>query len=60
MENKSCDYGCQTYYSQCSSKCQSCKTCSKVCESGYSTTACTSSQVIVDSSKKNECGDTLL
>ena len=58
LENKSCDYGCQTYYSQCSSKCQSCKTCSKVCESGYSTTACTSSQVIVDSSKKNECGDT--
>ena len=28
LENKSCDYGCQTYYSQCSSKCQSCKTCS--------------------------------
>ena len=38
----SCSYGCQSYFSDCSSKCQTCKTCNYTteCGSAYRMTSC--------------------
>ena len=54
VTDKSCDYGCAATNS--CGKCTSCKSCSNTCDSGYSLTACSSSQVQT-SSKTNQCGN---
>ena len=54
VADKSCDYGCAATNS--CGKCTSCKSCSNTCDSGYSLTACSSSQVQT-SSKANQCGN---
>ncbi|MFR3313532.1 MAG: hypothetical protein ACLTT2_04795 [Alphaproteobacteria bacterium] len=54
VADKSCDYGCAATNS--CGKCTSCKSCSNTCDSGYSLTACSSSQVQT-SSKTNQCGN---
>ena len=54
VTDKSCDYGCAVTNS--CGKCTSCKSCSNTCDSGYSLTACSSSQVQT-SSKTNQCGN---
>ena len=54
VTDKSCDYGCAATNS--CGKCTSCKSCSNTCDSGYSLTACSSSQVQT-SSKANQCGN---
>ena len=54
VTDKSCDYGCAVTNS--CGKCTSCKSCSNTCDSGYSLTACSSSQVQT-SSKANQCGN---
>ena len=33
--SKTCTYGCSEYYSDCSSKCKTCKSCSDTCSSGF-------------------------
>ena len=33
--SKTCDYGCASYYSDCPSKCSSCKSCSNTCSTGF-------------------------
>ena len=53
VADKSCDYGCAATNS--CGKCTECKSCSNTCDSGYSLTACSSSQVQT-SSKANQCG----
>ena len=54
VADKSCDYGCAATNS--CGKCTECKSCSNTCDSGYSLTACSSSQVQT-SSKANQCGN---
>ena len=54
VTDKSCDYGCAATNS--CGKCTSCKSCSNTCDSGYSLTACSSSQVQT-ASKTNQCGN---
>ena len=54
VADKSCDYGCAATNS--CGKCTSCKSCSNTCDSGYSLTACSSSQVQT-ASKTNQCGN---
>ena len=54
VADKSCDYGCAATNS--CGKCTSCKSCSNACDSGYSLTACSSSQVQT-ASKTNQCGN---
>ena len=54
VTDKSCDYGCAVTNS--CGKCTSCKSCSNACDSGYSLTACSSSQVQT-ASKTNQCGN---
>ena len=54
VADKSCDYGCAATNS--CGKCTECKSCSNACDSGYSLTACSSSQVQT-ASKTNQCGN---
>ena len=54
VADKFCDYGCASTNS--CGKCTECKSCSNACDSGYSLTACSSSQVQT-ASKTNQCGN---